>query len=103
MPVHHAAEECLGLRIKKPQGVWNGGATIGLLYTVAIRLRRCWFRFMVWSFRLPRNWKGVVMTEAEAALDQELRFHTRLYRPGTVVDIGAHTGVFSSAMAALPG
>ena len=42
-------------------------------------------------------------TEAEAALNQELQVHRRLARPGTFVDIGAHTGDFSLALADLPG
>ncbi len=41
--------------------------------------------------------------EAAVALNQELLVHRRLFRPGTFVDIGAHTGEFSLAVADLPG
>lgn len=42
-------------------------------------------------------------SEAAVALNQELLVHRRLFRPGTFVDIGAHTGEFSLAVADLPG
>jgi FkbM family methyltransferase len=41
--------------------------------------------------------------EAERALNQELLVHRRLARPGTFVDIGAHTGDFCLAIADVPG
>jgi FkbM family methyltransferase len=42
-------------------------------------------------------------THATIALNQELLVHRRLARPGTFVDIGAHTGDFTLAIADLPG
>jgi FkbM family methyltransferase len=33
----------------------------------------------------------------------ELTFHTRLHRPGTILDIGAHDGLLTRPFAALPG
>ena len=40
---------------------------------------------------------------AQTAFNQEVQFHRRLVRPGTFVDIGAHVGDFTLAMANLPG
>jgi FkbM family methyltransferase len=42
-------------------------------------------------------------THATIALNQELLVHRRLARPGTFVDIGAHTGDFTLAIADVPG
>jgi FkbM family methyltransferase len=42
-------------------------------------------------------------THATLALNQELLVHRRLARPGTFVDIGAHTGDFTLAIADIPG
>jgi FkbM family methyltransferase len=43
-----------------------------------------------------------VTAEADQALSEEVRFHRRLARSGTVVDVGAHTGGFVLALADLP-
>jgi FkbM family methyltransferase len=42
-------------------------------------------------------------TAAKRALDQELRFHRHLARPGTFVDVGAHVGAFVFEMQDVPG
>ena len=42
-------------------------------------------------------------TEAEIALNQELQMHRHLARPGLFIDIGAHTGDFTLAIAGVPG
>jgi FkbM family methyltransferase len=47
--------------------------------------------------------RHIPMNEAEAALSQELQFHRRIARPGTFVDIGAHTGNFTLPMSEVPG
>lgn len=40
--------------------------------------------------------------QGRATLD-ETTFHTRLYRPGTLVDVGAHDGLITIPLARLPG